>query len=133
MANPEKVFKAGIQREPGWLYYIANGNVMRTRMVRGGQKKRPGDKPEVVLKTDVRQEQGYIYYLDKQGDVSRSVASRGGTARKKKRSKKAAKKASKKAGKKAGKKAAKKPAKKAAKKAAKKTAKIGRASCRERV
>ena len=106
MANPEKVFKAGIQREPGWLYYFDNGNIMRTRMVRGGQKKKPGDKPEVVLKTDVKREDGFIYYLDKQGDVSRSVASRGGTARKRKRSKKAAKKAK-------GKKKAKKASKKA--------------------
>ena len=126
MGTPEKVFKAGIQRESGWLYYFNNGNIMRTRMVRGGQKKKPGDKPEVVLKTDVKNETGYIYFIDKQGDVARSVASRGGTARKKKRSKKAAKKASKKTGKKAGKKAAKKPAKKAAKKAAKKTAKKGK-------
>ena len=102
MGTPEKVFKAGIQREPGWLYYFDNGNIMRTRMVRGGQKKKPGDKPEVVLKTDVKREDGFIYYLDKQGDVSRSVASRGGTARKKKRKAKAAKKA-------------KKPAKKAKK------------------
>lgn len=113
MATPEKVFKAGIQREPGWLYYFDNGNIMRTRMVRGGQKKKPGDKPEVVLKTDVKREDGFIYYLDKQGDVSRSVASRGGTARKRKRSKKAAKKAKKGGKKKAAKKSAKKTAKKA--------------------
>ena len=112
MGTPEKVFKAGIQREPGWLYYFDNGNIMRTRMVRGGQKKKPGDKPEVVLKTDVKREDGFIYYLDKQGDVSRSVASRGGTARKKKRKAKAAKKA-------------KKPAKKA-KKAKGKKAKKGK-------
>lgn len=103
MGSPEKMFKAGIQREPGWLYYFHNGNVMRTRMVRGGQKKRPGDKPEVVLKTDVKREDGYIYYLDKQGDVSRSVASRGGTARKKKRKAKAAKKKTTKKAKKGGK------------------------------
>ena len=120
MANPEKVFKAGIQREPGWLYYFDNGNIMRTRMVRGGQKKKPGDKPEVVLKTDVKREDGFIYYLDKQGDVSRSVASRGGTARKRKRSKKAAKKAKKKGGKKAAKKGGKKAAKKKGGKKAKK-------------
>ena len=110
MGSPEKVFKAGIQREPGWLYYFDNGNVMRTRMVRGGQKKKPGDRPEVVLKTDVKREDGFIYYLDKQGDVSRSVASRGGTARKKKKKAKVAKKA-KKGGK--AKKKASKPAKKA--------------------
>lgn len=115
MGTPEKIFKAGIQREPGWLYYIDNGNIMRTRMVRGGQKKRPGDRPEVVLKTDVKREDGFIYYLDKQGDISRSVASRGGTARKKKRKAKAAKKA-KKSTKKAKKGKAKKKAKKAKKK-----------------
>lgn len=113
MGTAEKMFKAGIQREPGWLYYFDNGNVMRTRMVRGGQKKKPGDKPEVVLKTDVKREDGYIYYLDKQGDVSRSVASRGGTARKKKRKAKAAKKAKKPAKKAAKKAKGKKPAKKA--------------------
>ena len=117
MGTPEKVFKAGIQRESGWLYYFNNGNIMRTRMVRGGQKKKPGDKPEVVLKTDVKNETGYIYFIDKQGDVARSVASRGGTARKKKAKKAPAKKA-KKAAKKA-KKGAKKPAKKAAKAKAK--------------
>ena len=116
MATPEKVFKAGIKREPGWLYYFDKGNIMRTRMVRGGQKKKPGDKPEVVLKTDVQREDGYIYYLDRQGDVSRSIASRGGTARKKKRSKKAAKKATKKKAKKAAKKSGKAKAKKGGKK-----------------
>ena len=122
MATPEKVFKAGIQRESGWLYFLRDGNIMRARMVRGGQKKKPGEKPEVVLKTDVKRESGYLYYLDGQGDISRTLMSRGGTARKKKRSKKAAaKKPAKKAAKKA---AAKKPAKKAAaKKPAKKAAK----------
>ena len=34
------------------------------KMVRGGQKKKPGDKPEVVLKTDVKNETGYIKRLD---------------------------------------------------------------------
>ena len=85
MATPEKIFKAGIQRESGWLYFLRDGNIMRARMVRGGQKKKPGEKPEVVLKTDVKRESGYLYYLDGQGDISRTVMSRGGTARKKKR------------------------------------------------
>lgn len=71
--SPAKVFIACIQREPGWLYYFDNGNIMRTRMVRGGQKKKPGDKPEVVLKTDVKREPGFLYYLDKQGDVARTA------------------------------------------------------------
>ena len=30
----EKIFRAGIKREPGWLLYFDNGNIMRTRMAR---------------------------------------------------------------------------------------------------
>lgn len=71
--SPEKVFKAGIIREVGWLYYFDNGAIRRTRMVRGiDPKRKPSEKPEVVLNTPVIREEGYIYYLDKQGDVSRS-------------------------------------------------------------
>jgi len=51
MANAEKVAKAGVTRETGWLYYIDKaGNIARSKMVRGGQKKKPGDKAEVVAK-----------------------------------------------------------------------------------
>ena len=86
MASVEKIFKAGIQRESGWLYYFniveGLGCIMRTRTTRSGQKKSPGDKPGVVLKTDVNREDGFLYYLDKEGDVSRVKANNGGTARK---------------------------------------------------
>jgi hypothetical protein len=120
MANAEKVAKAGVTREGGWLYYIdKQGNIARSRMVRGGQKKKPGDKAEVVAKTGVTRDNNYIYFMDDNGDVARVPRSKGGTARSKKKTKKAAKKPAKKAAKKApAKKAAKKaPAKKAAKKA----------------
>jgi hypothetical protein len=109
MANAEKVAKAGVTREAGWLYYIDKaGNIARSKMVRGGQKKKPGDKAEVVAKTGVTRDNNFIYFMDNNGDVARVPRSKGGTARSKKKSKK---------------KAAKKPAKKAAKKGAKKTAK----------
>ena len=42
----------------------------------------------VVEKCGIEREKGWLYYLDKQGDVSRTKMSRGGTARKKKRKKK---------------------------------------------
>jgi hypothetical protein len=132
MANAEKVAKAGVTRESGWLYYIdKTGNIARSKMVRGGQKKKPGDKAEVVAKTGVTRDNNFIYFMDNNGDVARVPRSKGGTARSKKKSskKKATKKPAKKAAKKtaakkapAKKAAAKKPAAKkpAAKKAAKK-------------
>jgi hypothetical protein len=103
MATAEKVFRAGIKRETGWLYYLdKNCNIARVRMVRGGQRKKKGEKAEIVVKTDISgREDGYLYFIDKQGDVSRTKMSRGGTARKKKRRKKASKKTAKKGKKKA--------------------------------
>ena len=77
-------------------------------MARGGKK---GGKPTKVAKVGLKKESGYLYFIDKNGDISRAVMSRGG---KKKSKKKAAKKVAKKAVKKAA------PKKKAAKKAKKK-------------
>ena len=116
MANAEKVAKAGVTRESGWLYYIdKTGNIARSKMVRGGQKKKPGDKAEVVAKTGVTRDNNFIYFMDNNGDVARVPRSKGGTARSKKKSSK--KKATKKPAKKTA--AKKAPAKKApAKKAA---------------
>ena len=35
----QKVFKSGIKRESGWLYYLdKKGNVARAKMARGGSK-----------------------------------------------------------------------------------------------
>ena len=72
MANAEKVAKAGVARESGWLYYIDKaGNIARSKMVRGGQKKKPGDKAEVVAKTAVTRDNNFIYFMDNNGDVDR--------------------------------------------------------------
>lgn len=66
----EKVAKAGVKREEGYLYYIdKQGDVSRAKMARGGKK---GGKPEKVAKLGVKKESGYLYYLDKKGDVSRA-------------------------------------------------------------
>ena len=66
----EKVHKAGIKREEGYLYYIdKDGDVSRAKMARGGKK---GGKPQKVLKCGIKKAKGYLYYLDKKGDVSRA-------------------------------------------------------------
>ena len=66
----EKVAKAGVKREDGFLYYIdKQGDISRAKMARGGKK---GGKPEKVAKVGVKKESGYLYFVDKKGDVSRA-------------------------------------------------------------
>jgi len=70
----EKVAKAGVKREDGYLYFIdKNGDVARAKMARGGKK---GGKPEKVAKVGVSKAKGYLYFLDKAGDVSRAKMKR---------------------------------------------------------
>ena len=70
----QKVEKAGVKREDGYLYYIdKQGDVSRAKMARGGKK---GGKPEKVKKVGLKKEKGYLYFLDKQGDVSRAKMAR---------------------------------------------------------
>jgi hypothetical protein len=76
----EKVMKAGVKRQKGYLYYIdGKGNVCRAMMARGGKR---GGKSEVIQKTGVKKAKGYLYFIDKAGDISRAKMARG---RKKKR------------------------------------------------
>lgn len=66
----EKVTKAGIKREDGFLYYIdKQGDISRAKMARGGKK---GGKPQKVLKLGVKKAKGFLYFIDKKGDVSRA-------------------------------------------------------------
>ena len=66
----EKVHKAGVKREEGFLYYIdKDGDISRAKMARGGKK---GGKPAKVLKCGIKKQKGYLYYLDKKGDISRA-------------------------------------------------------------
>lgn len=67
----EKVAKAGVKRQDGYLYFVdKGGNIARAPMSRG--KKKGKAKQEVVAKTSVQKEKGYLYFVDKAGDVSRA-------------------------------------------------------------
>lgn len=73
----QKVAKAGVKKQNGYLYFVdKRGNVARAKMVRGG-KKRGKQKQEVVAKVGVRKEKGYLYFIDSQGDISRAKMARG--------------------------------------------------------
>lgn len=64
----QKVAKAGIQREKGFLYYLdKQGDISRAKMARGGSK---GGRPQKIQKLGVKRKEGYLYFIDKQGDVS---------------------------------------------------------------
>ena len=81
----EKLMRAGIKREPGWLYYLDKDlNVRRAKMARGGPKKGPKPLPELVLKTDLKREKGCLYYVDKAGDIARVTPGRAVASRREK-------------------------------------------------
>lgn len=66
----QKIAKAGVKRETGYLYFIdKQGDVSRAKMARGGKK---GGKKEKVARVGVDKEKGFLYFLDKQGDVARA-------------------------------------------------------------
>jgi hypothetical protein len=73
----EKVAKAGVKKENGYLYFVdKDGDVSRAKMSRGGRKK-GRQKVEKVARVGVRKDKGYLYFLDKNGDVSRAKMARG--------------------------------------------------------
>ena len=75
----EKVAKAGVKREKGYLYYLdKQGDVSRAKMARGGKK---GGAPQKVSKLGIKRKQGYLYFIDKQGDVSAAKMARAGKRR----------------------------------------------------
>ena len=74
----EKVAKAGVKRESGYLYFLdGDGDISRAPMVRGHSKGSKG-KPEKVYNAGVKKEPGYMYFIDKDGDVARTKMARGG-------------------------------------------------------
>ena len=74
----EKVAKAGVKKESGYLYFVdKKGNVARAKMARGGGKK-GRQKQDVVAKVGVKKQSGYLYFVDKHGDVSRAKMARAG-------------------------------------------------------
>ena len=71
----EKVKKAGVKREEGYLYYIdKQGDISRVKMARG--RKGRGS-PEKVKSVGVSREKGFLYFIDKEGDVSKAKMARG--------------------------------------------------------
>ncbi|MBC8444000.1 hypothetical protein H8D83_00285 [Candidatus Woesearchaeota archaeon] len=73
----EKVEKAGVKKEGGYLYFVDKaGDISRAKMARGGRKK-GSTGTEKVTKVGVKKESGYLYFVDKAGDVSRAKMARG--------------------------------------------------------
>jgi len=69
----QKVVKLGIKREGGYLYYVdKDGDLSRSPMARGQQKKSTKKLPEKVAKAGVKREDGWMYFMDKDGDIARS-------------------------------------------------------------
>ncbi len=72
----EVLYKAGVKREPGWLYFVdKNGNAARVQMARKGVK--TSKKQEVLVKSGVKRQEGYLYFIDKKGNVARTKMARG--------------------------------------------------------
>jgi len=70
----EKVAHTGVKKEKGYLYYVKNGDVWRSKMSRGGSG---GGGAEKVADGGVTIEKGYLYFIDKDGDIGRSKMARG--------------------------------------------------------
>jgi len=72
----QKVAKAGIKRQKGYLYYLdKQGDVSMAKMARGGKK---GGAHKKVIKLHIKRKKGYLYFIDKKGDVSMAKMKRGG-------------------------------------------------------
>ena len=78
----EKVAKAGVKKEGGYLYFIdKQGDISRAMMARGRKKGKKG-KPEKVARAGVRKEKGFLYFVDGKGNISRAKMARGRKAKK---------------------------------------------------
>lgn len=80
----EVLVKAGVKRQPGYLYFVdKKGNAARVQMARKGKK--TSKKQQVLVKCGVKRQKGYLYFIDKKGNVARAKMARGGKKKKKKR------------------------------------------------
>lgn len=79
----EKVAKAGVKKQKGYLYFVDKaGDISRAKMARGGKK---GGAREKVAKVGAKKQGGYLYFVDKAGDISRAKMQVGRKKAKKKR------------------------------------------------
>ncbi|MCU0652584.1 MAG: hypothetical protein MUC39_06575 [Candidatus Omnitrophica bacterium] len=77
----QKMMKAGVKREKGYLYYVDKcGDISCAKMARGSKK---GGSPKKVAKCGIKRKEGYLYFVDKQGDISCAKMKRGGKKKKK--------------------------------------------------
>ncbi len=80
----EKVAKAGVKKQKGYLYFVdKSGDVSRAKMARGRGGKKA--KVEKVAKVGAKKQKGYLYFVDSKGDISRAKMARGGRKKKKRR------------------------------------------------
>ena len=76
----EKVGKAGVKKQDGYLYFVdKQGDISRVKMARGRRKAM--GRPEKVAKVGVKKQGGFLYFVDKHGDISRAKMVRGGRRR----------------------------------------------------
>jgi hypothetical protein len=66
-AGPEKVFKAGIAKDPEKFLYMVERNGDVVSMQRGVARAQT----VVLVRTGIKRERGWMYYVDDDGDVSR--------------------------------------------------------------
>ena len=64
----EKVLKLNVVKEKGFLYFLRNDGVWRTKLRRQGQ---PKGRKERVVKATYTRDPLWLYFLDKEGDISR--------------------------------------------------------------
>jgi hypothetical protein len=71
----ELVVKLGLKREPGYLYFVGNGKVYRTKFVVAGTVREPKPPPgpeDVVVDLGLVQDPAWNYFIDSNGNVSRA-------------------------------------------------------------
>jgi hypothetical protein len=68
VASSEKVFRARVQRQRGFIYYVKDGDIWAAPGRNAGSRRKPRMVHEVGLPMD---HLTYLYYVDGDGDVAR--------------------------------------------------------------
>jgi len=66
----ELVMTLGLKQEPGFLYFVREGAVLRTKMARATEL-RQREEPELVWRGNLSQSPWYLYFVDGSGNISR--------------------------------------------------------------
>jgi len=77
------LYKCGIKRKKGYLYFVGkNGNAYETKMARGKKK---GGGRKMICNCRIKKEKGYLYFIDRKGNVSCAKMQRGGRKKRRRR------------------------------------------------